>query len=336
VKKKLINILIGITLCVLFFLSLEVYARIRGYSQDHNLKWIFYGKSSLDISLRNISYRLKKRNIDTNNLYLIEAFGGSTTYPYSIDPKDSFPIQIGEKLKNEYPTYNIVALNFGKGGFSLEQIYNGIHATIMSSKVIPNVIIVHTGFNNAHQSRIDDDGNVKSFYRQKNNFFVRLDRTFQEYSLAYLRAKEKYLQLKGKPQQRTKKELIQPSLVSFKSVDKFIYDDFEIYLRKIISLCRKFNITLMLGNEPFTDEIRKNNELMLFYGKISTSMKKIAEKNEIQFIDFEKLFRDRRYKDSLFFNDGLHLYREGNGYIAEEYVKIISGYLEDYYQPTKE
>ena len=322
------KIALPMIICLTFFLAIEIYSRIKSYSKDYDTKFLFYGGTNLEFRLKKIAFDWKRHNSNKDTVFTIAAFGGSTTAGHLVDPGSTYQALLEKNLRL---SYNVKVINCGGGGMKLKGICEVFLKRLVYIKDIPDVAIIHTGLNDAGGRRLID-GKIVFFDEEyvNPNFFLRLDKTLEEYSLAYLKAKEKYRKFISNRIRSGNLQALANKPVGFIRTTTLDTDtmlkNFELCLHKILKRGKDCGIELILSTEPISDKRREDKEFMYCYNRVLDVIRNTAKTHNIVFLDFEKSFVDMPNHESLFM-DEIHLNIRGNEILADEYARLIRVYF---------
>ena len=170
---------------------------------------------------------------------------------------------------------------------------------------------------------------VKIFLEEYENIFYKiLPNKIREEKELKLKFKSKNLTVKEKIKDffelNTLKELIFSSSVFYKSKLNVDFILFEKILLKMKNNVKRWNGNFYFVYLPSWD--RYNNEYSLANTSFKRKIKKIVEKNKIQFIDVDNLFEKNKVNNTKIFNLDLHGHYTKKGYemIAKKIISLIN------------
>lgn len=257
-------------------------------------------------------------------IYRINCLGGSTTANYVNDGKNNFsyPLELEKILKEK--NANIEVNNCGTGGYNSADIL--VRFLLQTIETKPDLVILYHAYND-----------IKSYLT--NNFEC-------DYSHSRISLSKKYQQFKFNNKIPNLKirfynflinkwfpTNIRSSLLDVISKGEVNLNNqynkglkvYERNLQNLIYLCKNNNIDMILCSFCFfLYQEAQDSKLHKLYQKIvfeeNKIMKKLAEKNNIKFIDCD----NKIPKEKDFFLDTIHLSPKGMKFIAEEISKAIN------------
>ncbi|NQT22573.1 MAG: hypothetical protein HQ579_03940 [Candidatus Omnitrophica bacterium] len=257
-------------------------------------------------------------------LYRIVILGGSTTAGYESDIDHTFSAVIERKFNKNSDSEKKFAVIYARKG---EEDMGYVNSVLAKEIVYyePDMAVLYLTFNHLHMRRaclnVPNDlyhkvFMIKQWLSDKSLFFL----TFREKATILF-------QLEGKVcgdiyiPVNTPKKLAK----SFLNTPR-VFNEYKKYLENFVNICKRKNITPALVTEACV--IKGDSYLLLgkgmdiVYDKMYRIMEQVAKEKGAIFIDAAREMKAIPGNEKLF-NDGLHLYPEGNEVLAELFMTVL-------------
>lgn len=335
---------------ILFFLSLELFQRIRYAFRFHSTYWLCYGFTARPLKygammakglgLGEDSYILyshsdyRKHNPEwtqcgkinsygfrgkefklkkDKGVYRIVALGGSTTLGYGVKDGSTYPEFLENILNSNKIDKKFEVINAGINGTTLREM-----TQLFINEVIPldaDMIIINIVFNNLYFA--------PCVYSKPNNLLQKINKFLFSKSVFYVTFQEKMAVLLSRPMDNiyraNEKEILNHFLK-----DESLLPTLKDGFRNIVNIAKSNKIKVILIKEPVRLSNYKQPEkerLVLLsknfepvYQKIYLLLDDIAREEKVDIVDTASYFQQSPEPD--LFLDGLHLTEKGNKYLA--------------------
>jgi lysophospholipase L1-like esterase len=286
--------------------------------------------------------REKRFSVKNENCnYLIKAYGGSTTYGFGVEKKDSYPGQLQVILREHFHTDKIDVHNQGICAGASEKAVADMLSGLPSD--LPNknrktIFIFYEGINDA--IRMVSAGHIKTeVHYEMDRFemtplqrvYFTLKKTILFFSVidSYLKNTDVYKRVLS-----SQHKLSEGNISDKEFVEKLL-KRYENNLMTFVNVCRVYDIKLIFGKVTLRLEkfVSYDKDLYLkYYNMVFGIMEKVAKENNIPFVDADAYFRGLPNSGRFFLYSGedwCHLNEEGNRILAGLFAKVIidNGYI---------
>lgn len=308
------NIFFSFIITAVFFLSIEIVARI-GYScVKRDGRYLFYGKTPLKLTIRRIANKISSSIGENSSRALSDGgikiwlFGGSTTQCSYEEDEKSWPYKLAVRLKGALDT-PVTVVNFGKDGATCKEYVEQLEPILADNKLpAPNLVIVYMGINDS----IKLSRYAYVINRRPSPFQI-ANRKLMDLSVAYMLAKEVYYKVVEKN--------VDKAWAGYLSADE---KELERHLNNFINLLKDMNPKIIIFFEIFKDsyldkmpEGYKLPGLAGPFRNVRLVIENTARKRGVEFVDTGREIRER-YKDfERYIPDGMHFADEGNDIFAD-------------------